>query len=48
MQLEWYGQSAFRLSTPDKAVVIDPWGDLSPTRERNRQSRVSPDPPTSR
>ena len=24
MQVEWYGQSAFRLSTPDTTVVIDP------------------------
>jgi L-ascorbate metabolism protein UlaG (beta-lactamase superfamily) len=29
MQVEWYGQSAFRLSTPEAAVVIDPFGDLS-------------------
>jgi L-ascorbate metabolism protein UlaG (beta-lactamase superfamily) len=29
MQVEWYGQSAFRLSTPQSAVAIDPFGDLS-------------------
>ncbi len=34
MQLEWYGQSAFRLSTPEQTVVIDPFGDLSAMRER--------------
>lgn len=34
MQLEWYGQSAFRLSTPEKTVVIDPFGDPAPVRER--------------
>jgi L-ascorbate metabolism protein UlaG (beta-lactamase superfamily) len=25
MQVEWYGQSAFRLSAPDKSVFIDPF-----------------------
>ncbi len=34
MQVEWYGQSAFRLSTPERTVVIDPFGDLSTMRER--------------
>ena len=29
MQIEWYGQSAFRLSTPQHTVFIDPFGDLS-------------------
>ncbi len=29
MQVEWYGQSAFRLSAPEATVVIDPFGDLS-------------------
>jgi L-ascorbate metabolism protein UlaG (beta-lactamase superfamily) len=29
MQIEWYGQSAYRLSTPDTTVAIDPFGDLS-------------------
>jgi L-ascorbate metabolism protein UlaG (beta-lactamase superfamily) len=29
MQVEWYGQSAFRLSTADTTVVIDPFGDMS-------------------
>jgi L-ascorbate metabolism protein UlaG (beta-lactamase superfamily) len=29
MQVEWYGQSAFRLSTPEITVAIDPFGDLS-------------------
>jgi L-ascorbate metabolism protein UlaG (beta-lactamase superfamily) len=32
MQIEWYGQSAFRLSTSDATVVIDPFGDLSAGR----------------
>ncbi|MCW3029056.1 MAG: putative Zn-dependent hydrolase [Solirubrobacterales bacterium] len=29
MQVEWYGQSAFRLSTPEATVFIDPFADLS-------------------
>src|SRR5271154_7536057 len=29
MQVEWYGQSAFRLSPPETTVAIDPFGDLS-------------------
>jgi len=29
MQVEWYGQSAFRLSTSDITVAIDPFGDMS-------------------
>jgi L-ascorbate metabolism protein UlaG (beta-lactamase superfamily) len=29
MQVEWYGQSAFRLSTADATVFIDPFGDMS-------------------
>ncbi len=29
MQVEWYGQSAFRLTEGDITVVIDPFGDLT-------------------
>jgi L-ascorbate metabolism protein UlaG (beta-lactamase superfamily) len=29
MQLEWYGQSAFRLRDGATTVFIDPWGDMS-------------------
>ncbi len=29
MQVEWYGQSAFRLSSDDTTVAIDPFGDMS-------------------
>jgi len=29
MQIEWYGQSAFRLSSARETVFIDPFGDLS-------------------
>jgi L-ascorbate metabolism protein UlaG (beta-lactamase superfamily) len=37
MQVEWYGQSAFRLSTPDTTVAIDPFGDLSAMTSRGMQ-----------
>ena len=30
MQVEWYGQSAFRLRTAEQTVFIDPFGDMSP------------------
>jgi L-ascorbate metabolism protein UlaG (beta-lactamase superfamily) len=29
MRVEWYGQSAFKLSAGEQTVVIDPFGDLS-------------------
>jgi L-ascorbate metabolism protein UlaG (beta-lactamase superfamily) len=29
MQIEWYGQSAFRLSTAEQSVAIDPFADMS-------------------
>jgi L-ascorbate metabolism protein UlaG (beta-lactamase superfamily) len=29
MQVEWYGQSAFRLAAGDTTVAIDPFGDMS-------------------
>ncbi|HEV3318273.1 MAG TPA: MBL fold metallo-hydrolase [Solirubrobacteraceae bacterium] len=29
MQVEWYGQSAFRLASSEETVAIDPFGDLS-------------------
>jgi L-ascorbate metabolism protein UlaG (beta-lactamase superfamily) len=37
MQVEWYGQSAFRLGTPEQTVFIDPFGDLSPMAQRGMQ-----------
>jgi L-ascorbate metabolism protein UlaG (beta-lactamase superfamily) len=38
MHVEWYGQSAFRLSDGERTVVIDPWDDasLAPIRSRRR------------
>jgi L-ascorbate metabolism protein UlaG (beta-lactamase superfamily) len=29
MQVEWYGQSAFRLASSEQTVVIDPFADMS-------------------
>jgi L-ascorbate metabolism protein UlaG (beta-lactamase superfamily) len=29
MRVEWYGQSAFQLSTPELSVAIDPFADMS-------------------
>ena len=34
MQLEWYGQSAFRLADGDTTVFIDPFDDLSGLGDR--------------
>jgi len=34
MQIEWYGQSAFRLSAPQQTVAIDPFADLSQLKDR--------------
>jgi len=37
MQVEWYGQSAFRLSGEQATVFIDPFGDVSPMASRGIQ-----------
>jgi L-ascorbate metabolism protein UlaG (beta-lactamase superfamily) len=42
MQVEWYGQSAFRLSTPEVTVAIDPFGDLSGLTSRGMQFDYPP------
>jgi L-ascorbate metabolism protein UlaG (beta-lactamase superfamily) len=34
MQVEWYGQFAFRLSDRERTVVIDPFGDVSALASR--------------
>lgn len=34
MRVEWHGQSAFSLQGEEKKVFVDPFGDLSPLRER--------------
>ena len=42
MQVEWYGQSAFRLTSPDATVAIDPFGDLSGLVSRGMQFDYPP------
>jgi L-ascorbate metabolism protein UlaG (beta-lactamase superfamily) len=42
MQVEWYGQSAFRLSTPEATVAIDPFGDISGLTNRGIQFEYPP------
>jgi L-ascorbate metabolism protein UlaG (beta-lactamase superfamily) len=42
MQVQWYGQSAFRLSTPEATVAIDPFGDLSGLTSRGMQFDYPP------
>jgi L-ascorbate metabolism protein UlaG (beta-lactamase superfamily) len=34
MELQWYGQSAFRLSDGERTVFVDPFDDMSPMAER--------------
>jgi L-ascorbate metabolism protein UlaG (beta-lactamase superfamily) len=34
MHIEWYGQSAFRLSDGATTVFVDPFDDIAPLRER--------------
>ena len=35
MQIEWFGQSAFRLDADGKTVAIDPFGDMSANGSMN-------------
>lgn len=43
MQIQWYGQSAFRLAAPEATVFIDPFGDMSRlTRGRGLQFDYPP------
>lgn len=42
MRVEWYGQSAFHLSTPEASVAIDPFGDLSALSGRGMQFDYPP------
>ncbi len=34
MQVEWYGQSAFRLTDGATTVLIDPFADMTPMLDR--------------
>ncbi len=42
MQVEWYGQSAFRLTGGDTAVFIDPFGDMSGLGPRGLEFNYPP------
>jgi L-ascorbate metabolism protein UlaG (beta-lactamase superfamily) len=42
MQVEWYGQSAFRLSAGDTTVFVDPFGDVSGLADRGIQFDYPP------
>ena len=42
MQVEWYGQSAFRLSSDGGTVFIDPFGDISGLAARGVQFDYPP------
>lgn len=42
MQVEWYGQSAFRLAAGPTTVVIDPFGDVSGLAGRGIQFEYPP------
>jgi L-ascorbate metabolism protein UlaG (beta-lactamase superfamily) len=42
MQVEWFGQSAFRLSTSQETVAIDPFADLSQLTGRGMQFDYPP------
>ena len=37
MRIQWYGQSAFALSSTEASVFIDPFGDMAPARDRGMQ-----------
>jgi L-ascorbate metabolism protein UlaG (beta-lactamase superfamily) len=42
MQVEWYGQSAFQLTTSDSTVFIDPFGDVPALAARGLQFDYPP------
>jgi L-ascorbate metabolism protein UlaG (beta-lactamase superfamily) len=42
MQVEWYGQSAFRLAAAEATVFIDPFGDMSGLAARGMQFDYPP------
>ena len=37
MRIQWYGQSAFALSSTEASVFIDPFGDMAAARDRGMQ-----------
>jgi L-ascorbate metabolism protein UlaG (beta-lactamase superfamily) len=42
MRVDWYGQSAFAFTTPDAAVFIDPFGDMSAAAARGMRFEYPP------
>jgi L-ascorbate metabolism protein UlaG (beta-lactamase superfamily) len=42
MHVEWFGQSAFALRTPETTVVIDPFGDVSSLAQRGMSFEYPP------
>src|SRR5271168_3719976 len=42
MRIEWFGQSAFRLSGEQGTVVIDPFGDMSMAASRGIEFNYPP------
>ncbi len=42
MHVEWHGQSAFTLTAPAAAVVIDPFGDMGALAQRGRRFEYPP------
>jgi L-ascorbate metabolism protein UlaG (beta-lactamase superfamily) len=42
MRIEWYGQSAFHLSSPQASVFIDPFADVSSMIDRGMQFDYPP------
>lgn len=42
MRTQWYGQSAFHLSSPEHSVFIDPFGDISGLSARGIQFEYPP------
>jgi L-ascorbate metabolism protein UlaG (beta-lactamase superfamily) len=42
MQVEWYGQSAFALTTPETKVFIDPFGEMAGLAERGMRFDYPP------
>jgi L-ascorbate metabolism protein UlaG (beta-lactamase superfamily) len=42
MRVEWYGHSAFHLSTPERSVAIDPFADMSMAASHGMQFDYPP------
>ncbi|HEX3693717.1 MAG TPA: MBL fold metallo-hydrolase [Solirubrobacteraceae bacterium] len=42
MQVEWFGQSAFALTSSEGRVFIDPFADLSPLKDRGMKFEYPP------